>query len=337
MLAAVLAALSARAEQKNVKLLTNMSDLQLQRTMNMIRSSLGVHCDYCHVVDDKDGWQFEKDDKKEKKTAREMIAMVLALNKEQFGGKVEVSCWTCHRGSTHPVSLVTLPQPAPLFPTPKPERPTLPAATEVVKRYALQLGNVARLQKPRVLKGTREGFDGKPVPIQIEESRGRLHITSESAGGKVEQILNEKGGWSKDAQGVHEFPASGLENFREVASAMALTLPSDIPADARVTGRETIENHVTTVVSYRTDKTTRVKLYFDDTTGVLGRRVVLKETPIGIIPQQTDFEEWRDHGDTRFPYLIKTSLVDPWVGSTRHYSEVTLDAKIDESAFAQPK
>ena len=62
-LALILAlAVSARAEQKNVQLLTNMTDTQLQRTMNMMRASLGVHCDFCHVVDDKNGWQFDKDD-----------------------------------------------------------------------------------------------------------------------------------------------------------------------------------------------------------------------------------------------------------------------------------
>ena len=337
MLAVALAALSARAEQKNVQLLTNMSDLQLQRTMNMMRSSLGVHCDYCHVVDDKGGWQFDKDDKKEKKTAREMIAMVMKLNKEQFGGKIEVSCWTCHRGSTHPVSQVPLPQAAPPFPTPKAERPAVPTLDEMIKRYAYALGNVARLQKPRVLIGTREAFDGKQVPIQIEESGGRFHVTADTPNGKVEQVLNEKGGWSKDAQGVHEFPASGLENFREVANSMLLTMPSAIPADARVTGRETAGNHDTIVVAYRQDARTRVRLYFDNTSGTLVRRIVLRETPIGVVPQQTDFDEWRDLGDVRFPYLIKTSLVDPWVGSTRRYIEVRLDAKIDESTFAQPK
>jgi len=333
MLAVALAALSARAEQKNVQLLKNMSDLQLQRTMNMIRSSLGVHCDFCHVLDDKSGWQFDKDDKKEKRTAREMMAMVIKLNKEPFGGKIEVSCWTCHRGSTHPVSLVTLPQAAPPFPTPKPEQPTLPPASEVVKRYAATLGNLVRLQKPRVLIGTRESFDGKQVPIQIEESGGRIHITTDGPGGQTEQILNEKGGWSRDAQGVHEFPASGLENFREAADAMALTMPSTIPADARVIGRVGDLN----IVAYRADDHTRIRLYFDNSTGALVRRVVLKETPIGVLPQQTDFEEWRDFGDTRFPYKIRTSLVDPWVGSTRRYVEVRLDAKIDESVFAQPK
>jgi len=335
--AVALAAFSARAQQKNVQLLTNMSDLQLQRTMNMMRASLGVHCDFCHVIDDKDGWQFDKDDKKEKRTAREMIAMVLKINKEQFGGKTEVSCWTCHRGSTHPASLISLPQPAPPFPTPKPEKPAVPALAEVVKKYTAALGNVARLQRPRILKGTREGFDGKAVPIHVEESGARLHITAETPAGNVEQVINENGGWSKDAQGVHAFPAIGLENFRELASALSPTLPSAIPADASVTGKEVIRNFETVIVAFRAGDQTRHRLHFNTTTGLLMRRVVIRDTPSGALPQQTDFDHWRDVGGTTFPFLIVTSLVDPWVGSIRRYTDVTLDAKIDEAAFAKPK
>ena len=75
-LALTLFAAAAHAEQKNVQMLTNMSDYELLRTMNMMRGALGVHCDFCHVVG-KDGWEFASDEKKEKKTAREMISMVL--------------------------------------------------------------------------------------------------------------------------------------------------------------------------------------------------------------------------------------------------------------------
>ena len=52
-LAFLLISAAARAEQKNVHLLTGMTDLQLQQTMNFMRASLGVHRDFCHVVNDK--------------------------------------------------------------------------------------------------------------------------------------------------------------------------------------------------------------------------------------------------------------------------------------------
>jgi len=315
-----------------------MSDLQLQRTMNMMRASLGVNCDYCHVVDDKNGWNFASDDKKEKKAAREMIAMVLKINKEQFAGRTEVGCWTCHRGATHPAALVTLPQAAPKFPTPKPERPALPALDDIVKKYTAALGDVARLEQPRILKGTRETFDGSKMPIEVVQNGNgtRVHITAETAAGRVEQVVNDTSGWSKDAKGVNEFQASGLENFRELARTLELTLPAEIPADARVVGAETIDYGNAMIVAFRKDGV-RQRLWFDQTTNLLVRRVVVRDTPVGELPQQTDFSDWRDFGGTRFPQTIKTSLVDPWVGSTRRYTEVTLGAKVDEAAFAKPK
>jgi photosynthetic reaction center cytochrome c subunit len=337
LLAAVAVALSARAEQKNVQLLKGMSDLQLQRTMNMMRASLGVHCDFCHVVEEKTGWNFPSDAKKEKKEAREMIAMTLKLNKEQFGGKVEVSCWTCHRGTTHPASLATLPQPAPPFPTPKATRPALPALEEVVKKYAAALGDISKLTRPRRMKGTRESFDGKQVPIEVLQSGSRVHITADAqGGGKLVQVVTESGGWSKDQTGVQDFGATGLENFRELASTLELTLPADIPPDARVTGKETIGYAEVVIVTYRKGGL-RHRLYFSQTTDLLLRRVTIRETPIGELPQQTDFDDWRDFGGTRFPQTVRTSLVDPWAGSTRRYSEVTLDVKIDDTVFAKPK
>ena len=330
-------ALAARAEQKNVQLLTNMSDLQLQRTMNMMRASLGVHCDFCHVVDDKGGWQFDKDDKKEKKTAREMIAMVIKINKEQFKGRTEVSCWTCHRGSNHPASLVTLPQTPPPFPTPKPERPALPSTEDVIKRYAIALGNVERLTTPRILKGTRASFDNKPIPIEVQESGSNWHIVADTPAGQIEQVVTETDGWSKDAKGVTAFTPSQVENFHELAAALTPPLLAAIPADARVVGKEAINGGDTLIVAYRTPDQVRHRLYFNVATGLLVRMVAIRETPAGAVPQQTDFDLWRDAGGAMFPFKVRTSLVDPWVGSTRVYSTVTLDAKLDKDAFTKPK
>jgi hypothetical protein len=340
-LAIILAvALTARAEQKNVQLLTNMSDTQLQRTMNLMRSALGVHCDYCHVVDKENGWQWDKDDKKEKRTAREMIAMTIKINKEQFNGRAEVSCYTCHRGSTRPVSLVALPQTAPPFPTPKPERPTgLPALEDIVKKYTAALGNAAQLQKPRILKGTRTTYEGKPVPIEVQESGDRWHISADTPAGHVEQAVSGDQGWSKDAKGVvTDLAPAALENFHELATLLAPPPPSAIPADARVVGKETLPpNAETVIVAYRTPDGARHRLYFNTATGFVMRQVTVRDTPVGAMPAQTDFDQWRDAGGAAFPFLVRTSLVDPWIGSTRQYSQVTLDAKVDEAAFAKPK
>src|ERR1700719_1951741 len=87
------------AEQafKNIVQLKGTPADQLLPAMTFISASLGVKCEFCHVEG-----KMELDDKKTKNTAREMMAMTAGLNKESFGGKQEVTCYSCHHGSQHP-------------------------------------------------------------------------------------------------------------------------------------------------------------------------------------------------------------------------------------------
>src|SRR5581483_5007615 len=173
----LLACASARAEQKNLQVLSGLSDLQLQRVMNFMRASLGVHCDFCHVVTKESGWDWANDSKQNKRTARHMIEMVDQINSQNFEGKPVVSCMTCHRGSTEPVGLPVMPQAAPPFPTPVRTRPTnLPTREQVVAKYLAALGDVSRITAPRTLTGTREGYDGKPASFEAQISGDKVHV-----------------------------------------------------------------------------------------------------------------------------------------------------------------
>src|SRR5437867_2637691 len=89
----------AEQEYKNVQALKGIPAEQIIPAMQFIAASLGVECEYCHVPR-----AFEKDDKKPKVTARKMIGMMMAINKENFEGHREVTCYSCHRGSANPVA-----------------------------------------------------------------------------------------------------------------------------------------------------------------------------------------------------------------------------------------
>ncbi len=74
---------------------------QLIPTMRFMRDSLGgVACGFCHLQDR------SVDDKPEKKMARKMIAMEVAINKDTFGGS--------RRG--HLLHLPAAARPCPLIP-----------------------------------------------------------------------------------------------------------------------------------------------------------------------------------------------------------------------------
>ncbi len=88
-----------KAPPKNLKVLP--ADNNLIPTMQAFVVALGAAdkggCNFCHEMDR------SLDTKPEKVMARKMITMVADINKNTFAGEAKVSCFTCHRGSEHPL------------------------------------------------------------------------------------------------------------------------------------------------------------------------------------------------------------------------------------------
>ncbi len=86
-------------------------------TMRNFTSYLGVRCQYCHVGEEGqpiNQFNFVSDEKRAKVVARQMMLMVQEINRRLdslptgMGAKVQVTCNTCHRGTSRPVPLSTL-------------------------------------------------------------------------------------------------------------------------------------------------------------------------------------------------------------------------------------
>src|ERR1041385_8121981 len=90
--------LTAEQKFKNIQIFKGLPATELDPAMAFISGSLGVRCSYCHIAN-----QFDKDDRPAKLAARRMIQMVFDLNKGNFNGQPEVTCYTCHRGKRTPV------------------------------------------------------------------------------------------------------------------------------------------------------------------------------------------------------------------------------------------
>lgn len=109
---------------------------QLIANMKFFAQSLGVRCTFCHVgVEGQplSTYDFASDAKKEKLTARKMLAMVHRINQQDFGitdpNSAKVTCFTCHRGSQRP--LTSPPAQAPgAAPTATPAPPPPPKTSE---------------------------------------------------------------------------------------------------------------------------------------------------------------------------------------------------------------
>ena len=255
------AAQEKTAEQayKNIKVLTGMPASQLMPVMHLMRASLGKRCDYCHVAE---GNRYDLDTKEEKETAREMIRMVLSINKQNFEGRTAVTCNTCHRGQEHPVRTPPIGQG--LFadtthsPAEEEGHEKLPAAAEVLDRYIQALGGRAALEgvKSRVSRGTLLRMKvvgsgtpkaqavnrGQEDPLEIvQQAPDRVTVTVGPPAQQIVQRLDGTAGTVKDPDG--ERPMTPQEVARLAAR---IDLRGDLKlrdrADkARVVGREPID------------------------------------------------------------------------------------------------
>jgi len=104
----------------NVKVIPkNTPVMQVIGMMRNFTGALGVRCPFCHVGQEGQPlatFDFAKDEKRTKLTARQMMRMVEEVNHrldtlpehEKMTSHVEVTCATCHRGVNRPMPLEQL-------------------------------------------------------------------------------------------------------------------------------------------------------------------------------------------------------------------------------------
>jgi hypothetical protein len=280
------------AEQvySNLQVLRGVPAEQILPAMELISASLGVSCEHCHVAP-----AFESDDKPAKGTAREMMRMVRALERDEFEGRRAVTCWSCHRGALRPAT-----EPAP--PAAEPVGPELEeasgvSAAEVFARHLEAVGGaeVARAVTGRVARGTATLYGGRELPVEIRQrAPGRYSMVLELAGGELVSALDGPAG-VVETPGRPPRPMNGAEvavarlanDFEWVAR------PQEVLSAPRVAGRRTLDGREAIVVEARIEGHP-VELSFDLEDGLLRRVLAWVETPFGRLATRVDLGEYRE-------------------------------------------
>ena len=82
---------------KNVQALKGITVDEFMGTMGLMSASLGLCCSDCHPGAGTESVKWEDDSNPRKVTARKMVLMMQAINRDNFSGRQVVTCWTCHR------------------------------------------------------------------------------------------------------------------------------------------------------------------------------------------------------------------------------------------------
>ncbi len=135
-----LAGKTAEQAFKNIQVLKEIPAEQVVPTMRVMAGSLGVNCGFCHVEDR------SKDDLMTKQTARKMITMMMNINKDNFDARQEVTCFTCHKGTNDPVSVLQYSD-EPEAPRPGGRGGQGPSADQILANYVQALGGEQAIRK----------------------------------------------------------------------------------------------------------------------------------------------------------------------------------------------
>jgi|SRR5271166_2605108 len=333
----------AEEQFKNIQVLKGIPAEQLFPTMQFITASLGVECDFCHVRD-----AFEKDDKKPKQTARKMMEMMIAINADNFDGHREVTCYSCHRGSSKPVAIpvVMTEEPKEAVGEPHASEPVKPEAKEdagptadqLLDKYIQALGGAAAIDKitSRVMKGAID-VGGKSLPIDIyaKDPEKRISRTHMSEGDSVTAFNGREGWLGSPGRPLREMHGSDLDGASIDADLHLATHLKQMFSDVRVQGKEKIGDHETYVVVGSRQGKPPVQLYFDPQSGLLIRLVRFGETALGWLPTQIDYADYRDTNGMKVPY--RWTLARPSGRFTIQVSGMQQNVPVDDAQFVKPQ
>ena len=339
---------------KNIKVLGDLPQSQIYPVMRFMAASLGFQCGNCHVI--RNGFiDAPLDDKPEKQTARQMIKMVIEINKTTFQGNTMVSCYTCHRGNRSPQGVPFLPL---VIPSSRPSpaissspTPALPSVDDVLNKHLDAIGGKAATAqiKNLVVKGTTTTALGLLVPYESEQAmpdKGHeafsLENTGRSCAGdsrcEYERVINGQHGWLKSGAGVQELLGEQLTDQKQSFPLFSILKLKDQYSSFRLSGRDQVaDREVYVIGAVRSDNRIE-RLYFDVENGLLRRRISYMRTRVGMIPQQVDFEDYRQVEGLRLPFTITMSFADR--GSSpivRKFTEIKFNVHVDESKFEKPR
>jgi photosynthetic reaction center cytochrome c subunit len=313
--------------------------------MGMFANAMGNDCTFCHVPEAAlDRAKFAEVTPRMQR-ARQMIAMMQTINKSYFAGTPRVTCFTCHHGNQSPRSDPNI---ALQYSTPEEDPnardfttdPTL-AADKIFEKYVQAVGGTDRLAKLTsfAAKGTYAGFDTlfEKVPVEIFAKAPNQYSTvvHMKAGNSV-RAFNGTSGWMAGPDTAIPLVTLTEGNLDRSRLEALVAFPAGIPKAYphwRV-GRAVLnDEEVVVIQGIDDDRQPIANLYFAPS-GLLVRLVRWTLTPVGFVPTQIDYSDFRDVVGVKVPF--KRVVSQTFMQMTVELTDVQPNVAIEAGRFARP-
>jgi len=333
---------------KNVQVMKGIPVDQFMATMGFFAASLGMSCEDCHMADDRNWAGFAADNTR-KNMARRMIRMMQTINEQNFGGRQMVTCWSCHRGADAPRTVPDFTvQYGPLAPSDPnaviAQNPLAPMPDDIFNKYLQAVGGAQKAAAVTsfTATGTNVGYGPESADKRATEIYARAmplqrSIVIHTSNGDNTTTFNGTSAWyAAPLRPVDVLSLAGQELAGAKIDAMLL-FPAQIKQIAprwRVGAATTIDDKDVDEVQGNTADGIIVSLYFDQKTGLLTRSVRYTDSPVGKIPVQVDYSDYRDVAGVKMPYKFTMTWLDG--RDNFELTQVRANTTIDAAKFAKP-
>jgi len=334
---------------KDVQVLRGIPASEFIETMGFFAVSLTANCTTCHGDASAGSWEHYADNTQLKSAARRMVVMMNSINQANFGGKREVTCYTCHRGDRMPRVTPTIAdvynstfnpiEPDQLLPaTPAAE----PSADQILDKYIQALGGAQNLAKLTsfVAKGTSQAYAELAYPFELyAKAPNQITTITHTEAGDRTTAYDGRNGWVAMPRDDKPIPLLPLIQGDLIGAKLDATIcfPTAIKqalTQWRVTMPITINDKDVEVVQGTVDGRTPVNLYFDSKSGLLVRQVRYTDTKVGLSATQVDYEDYRDVAGVKMPFKWTTSWLDGQTVFTA--TQIQPNVPIDAAKFGKP-
>ena len=321
-------------------------------SMGVMSAALGFDCADCHPGAGTDKADFVIDSNPAKKTARRMIEMVADINRRNFAGFQRVTCYTCHHTREVPVTTIALDNLYASFP--REDDDVVPPATglgrqsadQILDKYIEALGGAQRLAglTSFIATGVSIGYgefggDGDFTIFAKAPNQRTTFITFKEHPDRGDSVwvFDGRTGWIKTPRGLlseYELLGEELDGARLEAQ---MAFPGQIKQalnNWRIGQRRTIGDKDYLVVQGTGPRGLLATLYFDPQSGLLVRMVRYGPSPVGRVPTQIDYSDYRDVGGIKFPFEYKFSWLDGRY--TAKLKEIKTNVAIEAVKFGRP-
>jgi hypothetical protein len=318
--------------------------------MGVMTAAVGYDCSNCHPGAGTDNQDWVSDAIPQKRTARKMVEMVSAVNRQNFAGTQLVTCWTCHHGLDLPTTSIALDK---LYGPPNEERRDVivaakgePSASQILDQYIEAVGGAQKLAalKSFTATGKSIGFAGLggeavfQISAEAPDRRGMwINFPLHPDRGISAWTYDGSTGWISAPRGfLGEYQLTGNDLAGARLDAL-VAFPGQIKSafpNWRVGPEDTLGDRDVYIVQGSDPSGLLGTFYFDTKTHLLVRYVRLTPSPVGRISIQQDFDDYRDVGGIKFPFTYSFLWLDGRFTAT--ISDVKVNGPVDKAKLAKP-